>query len=223
MGGKRFGMKEMVKMSRAVGMIEKLARVISEHVGNRLGKQIETMPIFTLVTGKAHCYGYATTYAKWKTANGGKHEIGISAEHWDDAIALVDTITHEFVHIWNMENGIQDVSRGGYYHNRRFKESAEKCGLKCEIQGNAGWNTINELDDDLFEIACRFDVDKMSVNSFGLQGLNIPGNGTPNATPTQNGGKKSVWRHECPKCKAVARTTKKIPLVCGTCMIAMVD
>lgn len=218
-------MKKLVKMSRAVGMIEKLARRISDHVGKCLGAPIETMPIFTLTTGKAHCYGYATVNEKWNTADGKKREIGISAEHWNDPIALVDTITHEFVHIWNLENNIQDVSRGGYYHNNKFKEAAEKCGLRCEKFPGCGWNTVNDLSGELFEIACEFDVEKMSVENSGYSGsFGTSGtSGTTTTTTITNGGKKTVWRHQCPQCKAIARTSKKTPLVCGVCMVAMID
>lgn len=217
-------MKNITKMSRAVGLIEKLARVLSKYVGDKLGKPIETMPIFTLTTGK-RCYGYTTTYAKWKTQDGGKHEIGISAEYWEDTIELVDTITHEFIHIWNLENNIQDVSRGGYYHNKKFKDACDKCGLGTFHDDGIGWNTNGNLNDELMEIACNFDSEKMTVEAppaYPVMGSPNT-NGTAGQTATVGGKKKTVWRNECPNCKAVARTTKKIPLICGTCMIKMVD
>lgn len=33
--------------------------------------------------------------------------------------------------------------------------------------------------------------------------------------------RKDDWRHVCPKCKAIARTTKKFPLICGICKVEM--
>lgn len=51
---------------------------------------------------------------------------------------------HEMVHLCNLQNGIIDVSRGGRYHNKKFKEKAEESGLIVEHHQTYGW-TKTEL------------------------------------------------------------------------------
>ena len=36
---------------------------------------------------------------------------------------------HEMAHLYNLNHGIKDVSNNGYYHNKKFKETAEAHGL----------------------------------------------------------------------------------------------
>ena len=38
---------------------------------------------------------------------------------------LAATLLHEMAHLYNLEHGIQDVSNNGYYHNMKFKATAE--------------------------------------------------------------------------------------------------
>ena len=66
-------------------------------------------------------------------------EINISAEHMNrSADSILETLIHEMAHLHNSINNIRDVS-SGQYHNKRFKEAAEKFGLKVARYGNRGW------------------------------------------------------------------------------------
>lgn len=60
---------------------------------------------------------------------------------------------HEMVHLYCREHGIKEVSRGGSYHNKRFKEIAEAHGLTCVQCGSHGWNTTPG--DNLLEYALQ--------------------------------------------------------------------
>lgn len=60
---------------------------------------------------------------------------------------------HEMVHLYCREHGIKEVSRGGSYHNKRFKEIAEAHGLTCVQCGRHGWNTTPG--DNLLEYALQ--------------------------------------------------------------------
>lgn len=215
-------MKEITKMSRMVGFVEKLGRLIAEHISFVMGVAIKQMPIFTIVTDKPNVYGYATVREKWRIGENGCREIGISAQNMDDIFALVDTIAHEFVHVWQEENGIQGVSRGGYYHNKKFKEMAEKIGLKCVEYKGCGWNTINELNGRLLEIACEYEQELIMqvIGSSANEGV-TSGNGSL-VSISEDGQKKNSWRHVCPICGCKARTTKEIPLICGNCKVEMI-
>ena len=43
----------------------------------------------------------------------------------------------------NLAHGVQDCSRGGNYHNKRFKEEAERRGLVISHHPTYGW-TLTE-------------------------------------------------------------------------------
>ncbi len=65
---------------------------------------------------------------RWSnTASKHIHEINISAEHLQEADPL-EVLLHELCHQYNNQRGIKDCTIN-HYHNRKFKETAEKAGL----------------------------------------------------------------------------------------------
>ena len=66
----------------------------------------------------------------WISKKGATHEINLGAGTLARPIEEVcATLLHEMVHYHNYVLGIQDCPRGGTYHNRRFRDSAEEHGL----------------------------------------------------------------------------------------------
>lgn len=63
-------------------------------------------------------YGWCTSWKAWKQGEDseGYYEINMCAEHlarpFEDTCS---TLIHEMVHLINLQNGIQDTSRGGTY------------------------------------------------------------------------------------------------------------
>lgn len=55
-----------------------------------------------------------------------------------------DTLLHEMTHLYNLEHDIQDVSNNGYYHNMKFKATAEAHGFHIEKHAKYGW-TVTTL------------------------------------------------------------------------------
>lgn len=47
-------------------------------------------------------------------------------------------------HLYNLVHDIQDVSNNGYYHNMKFKATAEAHGLHIEKRQKYGW-TVTTL------------------------------------------------------------------------------
>ncbi len=76
-------------------------------------------------------YGHFTTREIWQDGKRATlHEINLGAENLNRPTAeTIATLIHEMVHFYCHENGIKDTSRGGTYHNSRFKEEAEKRGI----------------------------------------------------------------------------------------------
>lgn len=130
-------MKETTKMSRAVSQLE--------HIYNALNTDffdgLLPVPIIT-VQSKPGTYGHCTTAKVWQRKDGGAYELNIAAEVLNYPIEeTLDTMLHEMVHLYCRENGIKEVSRGGKYHNGKFKAVAEAHGLTCIPCGQYGWNT----------------------------------------------------------------------------------
>ena len=72
-------------------------------------------------------YGHVTVAKAWQRADGGqRHELNIGAGTLDRPIENVTaTVLHEMVHLYNLQTGVQDTSRGGAYHNKKFRDAAE--------------------------------------------------------------------------------------------------
>ena len=216
-------MKRLNKMSRTIGAIEKIARIAStELFEKRLGKPIQEMPIFTVNNRHRNAWGYTSVARVWEVDGEQKREIGITARLLTaDITEIVDTIIHELVHIYALENNIQDVSRGGYYHNKEFKRLAETVGLKCVECGSAGWNTTPKDNMFIIEFICEHNIEEFLMSSD--EQSRVPQMPTQsNHGTTTTGTRKNSWKHTCPKCGAIARTGKpSIILVCGDCMERM--
>lgn len=95
-------------------------------------------------------YGWCTTWKAWKEKDeeSGYYEINLCAEHLARPFPEVcATLLHEMVHLWNLQNNVQDTSRGGTYHNKKFKQVAEGHGLIIDQDPKYGW-TITSLNDE---------------------------------------------------------------------------
>ena len=54
---------------------------------------------------------------------------------------------HEMAHLYDLTHGTKDVSNNGYYHNLKFKETAEAHGLHIKQHATYGW-TITTLTEE---------------------------------------------------------------------------
>lgn len=142
-------MKQTTKMSRAVSQLEHIYNSLNEDFFNY---ELPT-PIIT-VQSKPGTFGHSSVAKVWKRPEDNAYEINIAAEVLSYPIEeTIDTMLHEMVHLYCREHGIKEVSRGGSYHNKRFKEIAEAHGLTCVQCGSHGWNTTPG--DNLLEYALQ--------------------------------------------------------------------
>ena len=163
-------------------------------------------------------YGWCTAWKAWEDSEGnsdpesGYYEINLCAEYL--ARPLTDTagpLLHEMAHLYNLANGVKDCSRGGTYHNRRFKEAAESHGLTVEATEKYGWNrtALNPETADF--------VSKLSIKGFDIQRKKIT-----KAAKTGAGKKQSSRKYVCPCCGLIVRATKPVNIICGDCQETMV-
>lgn len=216
-------MKKTIKTSRSAGYLEKMFRRLNE---DSFGGILEE-PIITIQSTPG-AYGHVTVAKAWKRGDERRHELNISADWLNRPIEeVVATMLHEMVHLWNLQHDIQDCSRGGSYHNRKFKEEAEKHMLQIEKHETYGW-TITKITDELLEYILKQGWEDFEMNRGFLGGFSGPSGDKSGSSPKptvagMNGTEKpkgsNSRRYVCPCCKAIVRTTKDLHIICGTCNV----
>ena len=213
-------MKETIKTSRTAAYLEKLFRTLNAHY---FDNELEE-PIIT-IQSTPRAYGHVTVAKSWSRADGEqRHELNIGAGTLDRPIEnVVSTLLHECCHLWNMQQGIQDTSRGGTYHNKRFKATAEARDLRISYDRRIGWS-VTEPSDALiaFIIAQGWDDIHMTRNDgFSVRGIGTgtAGGITPPPAPRPSSTRKLI----CPGCGQSVRATKKVNILCGDCLLPMIE
>lgn len=161
-------------------------------------------------------YGWCTSWKAWKKAEAsenemdkqedpvGYYEINLCAEHLARPFTEVcATLLHEMVHLWNLQNEVQDTSRGGTYHNKKFKQVAEEHGLIIEQHPKYGW-TLTTLNDE-----SKAFIDGMNEKGFGIYRSKLP--------KIKAASSSSSKKYVCPCCGLIIRATKEVHVICADC------
>lgn len=160
-------------------------------------------------------YGHFTPWKSWKGEGcEGYCEINLGAETLDRPIEnMIATLVHEMVHQYCYEHEIKDTSRGGTYHNKRFKIEAEKRGLVIGYDKRIGYSPTKpgkrilamveqgKFDDCINEL-CR------------LGGARLGPRGGPAKA-------SSTRKYVCPDCGMSVRATKEVRILCMDCEAQM--
>lgn len=213
-------MKETVKTSRTAGYLEKIFRALN---ADWFEGELEE-PIIT-IQSTPNAYGHVTVAKTWKRKDDWRHELNMGAETIDRPIEeVVATMMHEMVHLYNIAHGVQDCSRGGTYHNKKFRDEAERRGLAIKHHEKYGW-TITEPTMELIEyiinkgwgeISIRRGYEWTPPRSTGTK----TGNGNT-AGPAAGPKKSSTRKLKCPCCGNSVRATKAVRIMCMDCMEQM--
>lgn len=211
-------MKETTKMSRVTGQLEKMFREIDK---DSFGGVLE-VPIITIQSTPG-AYGHVSIAKNWNRKYDWARELNISADWLHRPIEEVTaTLIHEMVHIYNLQNDIQDCSRGGTYHNKRFKEEAEKHMIRVDKHDKYGW-TITSPTDELLEYILNKGWSELLCGKSPLSGLlggskDKPDGGEGKSDKEGEKPRKgNSRRYQCPKCKNIVRATKDLNIICGDC------
>lgn len=204
-------------------IIEKLENLFSKFNEKFYDGELQQPVIAVSPDTTKGAYGWCTSWRAWSTQkqkklsemkpeeieaakNEGYYEINLCAEHLARPFENVaETLLHEMVHLYNLQIGVQDTSRSGTYHNKKYKDAAEKHGLNVEKDAKYGW-TKTSLNDE-----AKAFVDSMADKKFELyRKIQFKAAG---AAKTKNSSRKYV----CPFCETIIRATKEVHVVCGDC------
>ena len=180
------------------------------------GGELE-MPIITLNTDTTPgAYGWITVNKVWNSKEGEWYrEINLCAEHLHrDTELIISTLLHEMCHLYNIQHGIKDTSRGGRYHNKEFKHTAEKYSLiveKCEKNGYCITKPTPEL--------IAFVEENVNADCFDLERIKTYKGGKQKVT------KQSTKKYICPVCDLIVRASKDITgrLKCVDCDEVLIE
>jgi len=78
---------------------------------------------------------------RWVRGEEAVHELFVGGEGLARGGAdVLGTLLHEAAHAAAQTRGVQDTSRQGRYHNKKFKAIAESFGLTVEHDARIGWS-----------------------------------------------------------------------------------
>lgn len=220
-------MKQTTNMARVIGEIQRIARKINE---DWFDGELPIEECVWTVQSTPKAYAHFTPYLSYrvhdKEGERGAVEINLGAGTLDRQIfECCASLIHEMTHWYNWLHDVKDVSRGGSYHNRRFKTEAEKHGIQIEYDERIGWS-ITTATEELIEWCIEnsledFRLGRNEWTTFLPGGGAKAGNSGPAPTVTKKKG--NSIKMICPCCGNIARVTKKTNLICGDCMEHMIE
>jgi predicted metallopeptidase len=199
---------------------ESLADVITklENLFDAFNKQLFSgrlhKPVITSSTkGKrSNALGWCTGKRIWKDNDNdeGYYEINICAEHLnEDIMDICKVLIHEMVHLANLQDGVQDTSRSGTYHNELFKKTAERHGLIVKQVPVKGYTAT------FLTPKTAAYIESLNLQDFNLRRLAVGQKGQK--------AKQSSRKLICPLCLTIIRATSRVNIRCGDCSCQFIE
>ena len=208
-------MKQLTTYNRAAAYLN----AIFDLLNDRYFESALSRPVIT-IQSTPRAYGHYTLFDAWSVdGKNGKREINIGAGTLSRPIEnVVATMVHEMIHYYNDLNGVKDCSRGNSYHNKKFKELAEKCDLQVDHHPIYGWS-ITSPTDALVEFCLYNNLTEIRLCRNDGYAVGISGTGTHAGTNAGAGKKKpsSTRKYICPCCGLSVRATKEVNVGCLDC------
>ena len=140
------------------------------------------------------------------------HEVMVSSVRLaQSGEAVLETLLHEAAHALNWHSGIKDCSNEGRYHNAKYKDQAEKVGLKVEKVDTWGWALTDLTDQTRKKWARNIKEIEKAITTYQL----------PLAPKGKGKGKTRLLKLTCPQCGRIIRASQKTidggPIVCQPC------
>ncbi len=149
---------------------------------------------------------------RWHVGQDERTEIMISGEGLRrDALSVLGTLLHEAAHALAAARGIQDTSRQGRYHNKKFKAHAGELGITVEHDQKIGWSLTTVPDDTATAYARQLAALQIAMTLWRIDEHN-PAGTTRRST--------NLTAAACPcgrSIRAAASTLADAPVICGAC------
>lgn len=215
-------MKETTKLSRTLGQLEKLYRMVNADLFNN-----ELQPVTITVQSTPRAFGHIVLGDAWSIKGEGSKELNIGAGTLDRPIEdVIATLVHECCHLLNFQNNIQDCSGSSrMYHNKLFRATAEAHGLIVTRSEKYGWSHTAPAE-SLIDWILENEIPDIMMNRNEYHGIRIAGGdkaANGGAVPPTTTRPSSTRKLICPCCRQSVRATKTVNILCGDCMVKMVE
>ena len=172
------------------------------------GGELEKVIITVKENTKRQTYGWIELDKNWTQNGKARHEINIAADYIGKRTVTetITTLMHEMVHLYNVQNGIQDTSRSGLYHNKEFKKAGEAHGLIIEKVEKIGWSKTTATPETVEWIKKNIPIKQFGVYKQIAE-----------KDPTKHKTRQSSRKYVCPCCGLIARLTKEANIGCIDC------
>ncbi|MBR3552920.1 MAG: SprT-like domain-containing protein [Clostridia bacterium] len=197
-------MKDTMKMSETITALESLFDKLNGiYFEGKLPR-----PVIT-VQSTPKAYGHCTTKQIWKSNDSAMYEINLGAEFINRPMEqTAATLCHEMVHLYCLENDIQDTCQKGRYHNKTFKREAEDRDLHIEYDRAIGYSLTSPTDTFIAKLKeSGFD---MSIKFARVTAMRKP-----------TSDREKPHKYVCPICGQEVRSTSELNLICGVCNVKM--
>lgn len=168
--------------------------------------------------------------SQWVADGAARGEVLLAGEALHlPADQVLEILVHEAAHGINCARDVKDTSRGGRYHNQRFKATAVEVGLKVQRMDPYGWarttlrpETIEKYAGSIATIGEHLRIARAIPRRAltGIEGRD-GGDGTAGvAGEGQEGQTRKTPAVECGcgrKMRMAASVLAKGPVVCGLC------
>lgn len=202
-----------MKVSEEVVFLEEAFDILNQ----RYFESALSRPAITIQsTPGAH--GHFTPYDAWDDSGLKLKEINIGAESLRRPVSyVIATLMHEMVHYYCHTQGIKDTSRGNTYHNKRFKEEAEKRGLIITSAPRIGYSVTRPAPELTVLVRDMGWTNKLKLYRSRLLDKASTGTGNSGDNSALTKKKSSTRKYICPKCGLSVRATKVVRIACMDC------
>ena len=217
-------MKQIDKMSRLTGELEKAFRLINDEI---FDNELPTPIITVIPTPRA--YAHYVPFDIWDTKDSKKREINIASGTLDRPLEnIIASLVHEMVYMYNdIVLNIADTSRGGTYHNKHFAKQAEQRGLivtRTDKYGYAHTAPADSLLEWVLEHTELREVEMCRANpTFTAIGIGTHASNGGELKPIGVTPNNHHRKYTCPCCGNSVRATKQVNVICGDCMQKMIE
>ena len=183
------------------------SRINEKFFNNELEKVI-----ITFESGyKKGAYGWIKNVKDWKQETRKeqteRYSINLSSDYLNRSREqIISTLMHEMCHLYALQKEIQDTSRSGIYHNKKFKAIAEEHGRDVQEADNIGWSVTSLKPEtrEWLKENCNFS----EITIYKEKPLVADRIAKP---------KQSSRKYVCPCCGLIVRATKECRIQCVEC------
>lgn len=208
----------VVPAPKATDRVNSPVLAILESAWVAIRKSHPDLPLVAFTIGgseTARGHFHAETWADTATSGYTRHEVFISGERLKDGPQeILATLLHEAAHALAYVRKVADTSRGGRFHNTRFKALALELGLDVSQVGTIGWSGTTLSEGTAASARYRATLERLGTITGHRRTLTRAA-----ATGRKNNNNGLVM--ECPtchrKCRMSASASDIGPMVCWPC------